>query len=435
MGKNGLLIGICVLALVACGERQLVLSGERLDLRADLDAPSVGETDRSAPISLPAAQALASWTHRASDPSHTIPHAALSATPRLIFAAPIGQGDGRKHRISADPVVADGRVFTVDSRARVMAHGTNGGALWSRDVTRAGEDPDDASGAGLAYADGRLFVGTGFGDLHALDAATGRILWTQELGAAAAGAPTVAGGRVFIVGRDATGWALDAATGRVEWTEDGTPSPSGVVGGAAPAVSGDTVVFPFASRELAGVLRSGGTRLWVADVAGTRLGQVYASITDISGDPVIRDGVVYAGSPSGRTNAVSLASGDTLWSAREGAMSPVVVAGGSVFAVSDLSELVRLDAATGSRIWGTPMPFFKRDAPKRRQGVFAHYGPVLAGGRLWVASGDGQLRAFAPESGALVGSVPLPGGAATNPVIAGQTLYVVSSDGQLLAFR
>lgn len=436
MGRTTLLIGICTLALAACGERQVILSGERLDLRADLDTGAAGaDDDRSRPISLPPARNIAAWTHRAADPAHTSPHVALSPNPRLIFTAPIGQGDGRKHRISADPVVADGRVFTVDSRARVMAHGTNGAALWAADVTPGGEDPDDASGAGLAYADGRLYVSTGFGDVHAMDAATGRLFWTQDIGAAAAGAPTVSGGRVFVVGRDATGWALDAATGRIEWTERGTPSPSGVIGGAAPAVMGDRVVLPFASRELVGALRQGGTRVWVADVAGTRVGNVYASITDISGDPVIRDGVVYAGSPSGRTNAFDLATGEQIWSAREGAMSPVVVAGGSVFAVSDQAELVRLDARDGSRVWGAELPFFQRVAPRKRRGVFAHYGPVLASGRLWVASGDEQLRAFSPQSGALVGSVALPGGAATNPVVAGGTLYVVSSDGRLLAFR
>ena len=74
-------------------------------------------------------------------------------------------------------------------------------------------------------------------------------------------------------------------------------------------------------------------------------------------------------------------------------------------------------------------------AMRRIPDIYAHYGPVLAGGRLWVASSDGVIRSFDPESGALLGSTPLPGGAATNPVVAGQPLYVVSSDGRLHAYR
>lgn len=428
--RPAIALAFALLNLAACGEREALLTGERVDLRGE----STNNVDVARPIALPAVQARPEWTHRASGPAHDLFHAALRPEPQLLFKADIGRGDSRRFRITADPVASGGRVFTVDSRAGVMAHSTGGRALWSADLARP-TDPGGASGAGLAVGGERLFVSTGFGDLVALDARTGRRLWTQELGAAAAGTPTVVGDLVYVVARDATAWAVNAVNGRVEWTALGTPSTSGVIGGAAPAVSGNMVVLPFASRELAGVLRQGGTRLWTANVTGTRLGKVYASFGDITGDPVIQNGVVYAGSPSGRINAFELASGEELWSATEGAMSPVLVAGGSVFAVSDQAELVRLDAQTGERIWGTELPYVKRVGARRRTAIYAHYGPILAGDRLWVASSDGMLRAFSPASGGLVAQVELPGGASSNPIVAGGTLYVVNSDGQLLAFR
>nr|WP_040610995.1 PQQ-binding-like beta-propeller repeat protein [Oceaniovalibus guishaninsula] len=435
MQSAGLLLAVC-LGLAGCGAREVVLTGERLNPWADLDAPSDFEKgDVARPISLPPPVTQGNWTHRAGNAAHDMPHAALRAQIVPVWTAGIGAGESRKFRITADPVVAGGRVFTADSRARVMAHSTSGAPLWSRDLVPPGESRDAASGAGLAVDGQRLYVTTAFGDLVALDAATGVPLWTQELGAAPAGAPTVLDGTVFVVARDATAWAVDAANGKVRWTLPGTPSPSGVVGGAAPAAQGQLVVLPFASRELIGARAAGGTPVWTANVAGRRLGRVYARIGDISGDPVIDGGTVYAGSPSGRINAFDFATGDQLWSAEEGAMSPVVVAGGSVFAVTDRAELVRLDAGTGARIWGTKLPYFIAAKLKKRQGVTAHYGPVLAGGRLWVASTDGLLRAFDPVSGALTATAPLPGGAASNPVVANNTLYVISKRGQLLAFR
>ncbi len=428
MRRIGLLTGAALVALGACSD-DVILTGERSDVRGEA-APA----NRAQPISLPAAVALDDWTHKAARADHDMPHAALSASPRLVFAADIGQGEDRRHRITAAPVVADGRVFTVDSRARVMAHSTSGQPLWAANVSPAGEPVDDASGAGLAVSGDRLYVSTAFGQVIALDAATGGRVWAQDIGAAAAGAPTVSGGRVYVVGRDATGWALDAGNGRIDWTEQGTPDASGVTGGASPAVSGDRIVLPFSSRELRGML-SGGTENWTTTVAGSRLGRVYAAITDLTGDPVIDGGTVYAGSPSGRIDAISLGSGELLWSAEEGAMSPVVVAGGSVFAVTDQAELVRLDAAGGAPIWRVDLPFYKKPLVKRRQAVFAHYGPVLAGSRLWVASSDARLRAFDPAGGALVGEIELPEGAATTVAVAGQTLYVVSTEGRLLAIR
>lgn len=428
MTRIALLAGAALAVLSACAPRESLLVGEREDVRGGGDAASVSRAiDLPAPVST-------DWTHTAARADHDMPHAALSARPGLLFSVPIGQPEDRRHRITADPVVAGGRVFTVDSRARVMAHSTGGRALWSAQVSPAGEPVDDASGAGLAVADGRLYVSTAFGQVIALDAATGGRVWTQDLGAPASGAPTVAGGRVYVVGRDATAWALEAGTGRIAWTAQGTPDESGVTGGASPAVSGDRIVLPYSSRELRGLL-SGGTELWTTTVAGSRLGRVYAGVTDITGDPVIDGGTVYAGSPSGRIDAVDLTSGERIWSAEDGAMSPVLTAGGSVFAVTDRAQLVRLEAATGERVWAVDMPYYQKAPTRRRQAVFAHYGPVLAGGRLWVASSDARLRAFDPRDGSLAAEIALPGGAATNMAVSGGVLYVVSAEGRLLAFR
>ena len=89
----------------------------------------------------------------------------------------------------------------------------------------------------------------------------------------------------------------------------------------------------------------------------------------------------------------------------------------------------------GEPIWAVDMPYFTKDKPKRHKAIVPHYGPVLAGGRLAVVSGDGQLRLFNPVDGAMLGGVAIPGGAASAPALAGGMLFVVSAKGQLLAFR
>ncbi|SFP24451.1 outer membrane protein assembly factor BamB family protein [Tranquillimonas alkanivorans] len=428
--------GIAAITLLAACEKELILPGERLALRGDAATDTVEAGARSVPISLPAARANTQWTHKAGSPTHDTVHPAFSGAPQLLWSADVGQGEDRRHRITADPVVAGGRVFTVDSRARVSAHGLDGRPLWSVDLTPAGEDSDDASGAGLAVQGNTLYVSSAFGDLVALDTATGGERWRQALDASASGAPTVVGDLVYVAARDARGWAVETDTGRIRWTLPGTPRVAGIVGGASPAVTDRLAIFPFPSGELVATLRDGGTRVWQANVARDRLGKVYAQINDITGDPVISGGRVYAGNPAGRTVALDLASGELLWAAEDGAMSPVSVAGGAVFAVSDQAELVRLNAATGETVWRQPLPLYQPyRSLGRRDAVYAHYGPVLAGGRLWVASDDGMLRGFSPESGALVSSLELPGGATTNPVVAGGVMYLVTEDGQLLAFR
>jgi outer membrane protein assembly factor BamB len=197
----------------------------------------------------------------------------------------------------------------------------------------------------------------------------------------------------------------------------------------------DLAIFAFGSGEVQAVFRRGGLNRWDASVAGKRPGRALGNISDVTAAPVVDNGRVYLGNQSGRIAALDVESGARIWSAREGAVGPLWPVGGSVFAVSDLNELLRLDAADGSKIWGVELPNFTERKPKRQGRIVAHHGPVVAGGRVIIASGDGALRSYDPASGALAGSVEIPGGATTAPVVAGATLYVVSARGQLLAYR
>jgi len=434
------------LALLAACEREVILPGARFETRTPLDAsvptaenPAPVDTsaqpNKAQPIALPAAVANADWPQRGGNVQHLAPHGALSSAPQLLWSAPVGQGNSKRNRISAAPVVAGGRIFTLDAQAGLAATSMAGGRLWATDLTPPGDAPSDVSGGGLAFGAGRLFVATGYGELVAVDPASGAVVWRQRLGASVTGAPAVDGDVVYVVGRDGSGWAVAAADGKVRWQVPGADGAIGLMGAAAPAVAGGSVLLPTAAGELISVYRDGGLERWRASIAGNRLGRAYAGITDVSGDPVVAGGTVYVGNAAGRSYALSLDTGEPLWSAPEGALGPMQVAGGSVFLVDDESQLVRLDAATGARIWRVAMPYFTAEKAKKHKAITPHYGPVLAGGRVAVASGDGLLRLFSATDGALVATAKIPGGAAAQPALAGGMLIVLGGDGEVHAFR
>ena len=50
----------------------------------------------------------------------------------------------------------------------------------------------------------RLYATTPYGEVIALDAGTGAVIWRQRLGTVL-GAPTVSGGVVYVVGRNSRG--------------------------------------------------------------------------------------------------------------------------------------------------------------------------------------------------------------------------------------
>lgn len=437
------LSALALIALSACAERDTFLPGKRESIdsvltqsgAADAALAATAVSNAARAIQLPAQVANAEAAQGFGTQDFRTDHPRLNTNLTQIFAVDIGEGDGRKHRIVADPVVSGDRIFTLDSQTTVTAVSTSGAILWQRDILPDGADAGDATGGGLAVDGNVLYISSGFGALTALEASTGRPIWEQNLEGTGSGRPTVFGDLIYVLSGDDTGWAIDKSDGRVVWQITASESPTNVLGAPAPIVVNGLAVFSFGSGEMQAVFRQGGLRRWDASVVGERPGRALAKLDDVTGRPIAADGVIYAGNQSGRTIAVAAGSGGRIWTAPEGAIDTVLPVAGSVFLVSDRNELLRLDATDGSRIWGTRLPNFVQVRPRRQSEVFAHHGPILAGGRILVASSDGVLRSFDPASGGLTATVEIPGGASTAPVVAGQTLYVVSRKGQLIAYR
>jgi len=429
---------IAALGLSACADRtETYLPGVRENLRDVLSDPDVIEApgNQSRAIALGPQQTNAEWAQFWGTQSERTSHPALSAAPRLVWSSSIGAGNSRRQRVTADPVVAGGRVFTLDAGATVTATSVSGETLWSRDLTPEGDSADQATGGGVAFDNGRVYVTSGFGIMTVLDAADGSRIWDQDLQSTGSGAPTVAGDLVYFVSGDDTGWALEKDSGRIAWQISTAENVRNVLGAPAPVVSSDLAIFSFGTGDVQAVFRKGGLRRWDASVVGERRGYALSQIGDITGAPVIDGDRVYVGNQSGRTVALSLGSGARLWTAQHGAIGPIWPAGDSVFMVSDRNQLMRLSAEDGSVIWATDLPNFTKDRPRRIAEVYSHFGPIVAGGRVVLVSSDGVLRSFDPADGSLTGESDIPGGAATSPAIAGGVLYMVNSKGDLLAYR
>ncbi|WP_282093291.1 PQQ-like beta-propeller repeat protein [Epibacterium ulvae] len=425
-------VSTLALVLVACAEPEIILQGEREPIRPE-DAVKVENQSRK--ISLPSQKANAAWPQFHGTARFRTAHPALAAAPTLRWSTSIGDGDSRRQRITAQPVVGAGRVYTLDSSARATAVSPSGQVLWSTQMIPSSDDAGEATGGGIAYHDGVLYVSSGFGVLTALSAETGAVIWRQELDATGSGQPLVQDGLLYLVAGDQTGWAVHTKDGRIAWQFEASPSVANVLGAAAPALTSDLAIFAFGSGDITATFRKGGLPRWNASVSGQRVGRTISGISDVTGAPVVAGNTVYVGNNAGRTAAFDAGNGDRLWTAREGTTGPVWPAGDSVFQITDLSALARLDAQNGETIWSVKLPNFLRDKPRKREEIVAHHGPILAGGNVIVVSNDGAMRLFDPTDGQLLRSIEIPDGATTAPVVAGETLYVVSTKGELHAFR
>lgn len=432
--KPAALLAAACLALSGCGifgDDEEILPGERIAVRAAPDERTIDPAALAAISAIGAPQSNDAWTQTNGGPTHAIGHLAGPASPSVAWRADMGAGGDV---LTATPVVAEGRVFTLDADARVTAFSTGGAEQWRVDLSPEAESGSDGFGGGLAFENGRIFATTGFGQVVALDAATGDEIWRKQMGAPVRAAPSVSDGVVIAIARDNTAIGYAAEDGAVRWRVTGASSDAGILGGASAAVSpGGVAILPFGSGELMAVRANSGQRLWSDVLSGGRRGLARSAISDISADPVIQGVAVIAGNQSGRLVAIDGRNGRRGWTRDFGSRGAVWADAQTIYLVTDDAQLKRLSAQDGSTLWTTPLEEY-RD-PDDREDAIAYGGPVLAGGRLLVTSDEGALRLFDPATGAETGSVAVSGAAGLGPVVAGGTIYVVTSGGDLVALR
>lgn len=433
---------LAALSLAACGQQEFILPGEREPVRPDETAFALlaePETDGEAveagvpSLTLPPEVSVATWEKLNGSGTHLSPHAALGQTLTRVWSRSIGAGSGRRQRMTSGPVASETAVFAIDAAAQVSAVSREGEILWQTEIAPEGERASEGFGGGLALGGATLFVASGFGETLALDTATGAILWRSALEAPSRVAPAVGDEIVVAIGANDVAFGFDRLTGETIWRLEGFGTGPGLIAGGSPALRGPLVILPFQTGGVTAALVDSGRTVWTASIAGGRRGLVRAQINDISGDPVIDNDIVYAANQAGRMVSLDRRSGERNWTLQEGAYGPALPVGGSLFVVSDGAELVRIDAETGARIWTEALPEWRN--PERRRNAIPHFGPLLAGGRLLVLSGDGVARSFDPVTGQALNAVALPGPAAAPPAIAGGLLFVVTEDGRLHAYQ
>lgn len=407
-------------------ERIPVLTFEQ-QLEAD---PALSDT----PIILPLPYRNAGWPQAMATPSHAPQHLWLDESLSRVWRVDIGDGSDIFTRLIMPPVVADGRVYTIDTRGRVSAwRAGDGERLWRKRIELEGEVDALAFGGGLAYDDGRLFVATGQGVLAALDPGTGEEIWRHLNLVPFRGPPTVAEGRVFANTQDNQIIALDAGSGAQQWVQAGLPEEAALLGAAAPAVAGNTVVTGLSSGELMAMRVENGTRVWQDTLSRTRRLTPLASLADIDADPVMTGGNVYAVGHAGVMVAIDLRSGERVWENNIAGVRTPWAGGATLFVLTADAELVAISNEDGRIRWVTRLQRFKN--PDDREEPIAYAGPVLAGDRLIVVASNGFVISISPYTGDFLGAAELPAGSVAQPVVANGTLYILTEKADLIAYR
>lgn len=331
-----------------------------------------------------------------------------------------------------------------------------GRLVWQGQLGRMGY------GIAPAVRDGVFYVASGDGDLRALKADTGEVIWRQQAGTAiSAGvgtdgrfttlvsrdnevitydngreawrkrvpstvvtAPVVAGERVFVMSVDRVVHAFDAIDGRRLWV---LQRPGDALTLSQPGVLTfvrNTLIVGQGPR-LTGVDPLKGTVMWDAALATPRGSNEVERLADLIG-PAVRVGDrVCARAFQSAVGCADAVRGATLWTRNVGGNQAVGSDAERVYGADASGRITAWRATNGDVLWST-----EKLLNRGLSGALA-VGPsvVLVDSEGFVhflngATGEQQLRLPTDGTPAL-----------STPVLSGTTLLVVSQEGGLFAFR
>ena len=313
-----------------------------------------------------------------------------------------------------------------------------------------------------ASRDGVFYIASGEGDVSALQADTGAVLWSAQAGApvtAGVGSdgrytsvvtrdnevvtfdsgrevwrkrvpssvvtpPLVAGERVFVMSVDRAVHAFDAVDGRRLWVLQRPGDALTLAQASVLTAQGNTLIVGQGPR-LAGVDPVKGLVQWEVPMATPRGSNEVERLADLVG-PLLRVGDrVCARAFQSAVACADATRGALLWSRNVGGVNAVAGDDERVFGADASDRISAWRAATGDVAWSSEKLLYRG-----LSGALAVGPTVLFGDAegfvhfLSAANGDVQLRL--PTDGS-----PVLG----TPVISGTTILVTTRNGGLFAFR
>jgi outer membrane protein assembly factor BamB len=434
-------LGCAMLALAGCDTIGSIfdssdtpkLPGKRVSVLAVEQKLKVDKNLATMNVALPEALPNKDWAQIGGNASHNLGHLALGTGLHQVWAVDAGEGPQSHLLYTGTPVVADGKIFVLDTQAEVTAlDAATGQRLW-----RVRVSPEDARtdtlGGGIAYGAGKVFVTGGYPEIQALDAANGGLVWRRQLTAPPRSAVSYAADRLYVTTLDNQTQVINAEDGQTVWSHAGLPQSEGVLGQAVPAVDPTITVIPYSSGEIFSLRLETGRIAWQDNLVSIRHTNALWSLTDISTPPVIDHGSVFSVSQGGRFVAIDERSGARVWQHEVGSSNMPWVAGDYIFLLDNNNELVCVSREKGGIRWISQLQTHE-DMEKRKHPVYWQ-GPVLAGGRLILTNSLGQIVEASPEDGRVLTTTAASDVVDVPPVIADGTLYVLANDGVLTAYK
>ena len=344
-------------------------------------------------------------------------------------------GDGAAESgVRLRPTVVDGVLYADSTDGKLAAiDATSGKTLWSKSSKTHGwfgwgdkKRKDAMYAGGPAVTGDLLAVGTLDGHVYGVNAKDGSPRWEAELDTQVLASPVIVGDLVVVRGGDGRIYALDAATGKRRWIYDQGTVPLLSIRGNGPLLVANGVVFFGSDDGLLVALRlDNGTKLWEQRLSTGEGRSDIERLGDADGGVLLDGSTLYAAAYHGNLTAVDGPSGRPVWAHPFSSYTSLALKDSSIFGVDDTSQMWAFDKSAGTDIWKNSSLKYRWLTAPAVQGNYVVVGD-MEGYVHWLQTGDGALAARERLSKQAIRAQPL---------VLGDTVYVEDVKGRIGAYR
>lgn len=370
-------------------------------------------------IALSGCSTVSDWISPANqDPPAELQDIEAQVNAVSLWSVDTGAGSDDK-RLDLAPAYRDGRLYVADAEGHVGAlDATTGRSIWSIQL----EAP--LSG-GPGVGEGMVVLGTTDAEVIALSLEDGSLKWRTGVSSEVLSRPVVAKGRVVVRTIDGKVEGLDASSGKQVWSYERQIPILTLRGTGSPVLSGGHVLCGLAGGKLVSLNVQDGSVLWDATVSVPSGRSELERLADIDGDPLVMDGIVYVATYQGEVAALEESSGALIWRRKFSSYSRMAADRYKVYASDADGSLWALDADNGAAAW-------RQEALHNRQlSDVSMISDVVVVGDF-----EGYVHLLSPEDGSLIGRTRVGSKPITKGIlVAGDVLYVMGDGGELAALK
>jgi len=346
----------------------------------------------------------------------------------------IGRGAEDK-AIKLVPAFSGSRVFAASADGSVKAlNSATGRVIWKQNIENFYSESEqkiafskstDTITGGVGVGDDLVLVGSAAGEVVALNQSDGSLAWRALTTSEVLSPPQARDQLVVAQTIDGKVAGYDSLDGERKWIYS-TSIPSLTLRGTSTPIIADYIVVGFSNGRIAVLDKARGLAVIDQRVAAAKGKSDLERLIDIDGSMALVGSQLYVASYQGNLIAVDLAaSGRVRWGHEASSVVGLGAGFGNIYIAEEDSILIAVDGDNGKEVWETKALQY-RDITT----------PVTIGSYVAVGDFEGYIHLLAQSDGRFVGRRIIDKkGLSSSTVVDGRRLYIMGNSGRLSALE